>query len=530
MTVGKIATPSAWKISRAAWLVMGLGFALRVYLFFSIPLINPDGFLYIQQAKALHYGLHDALTDCYEYLSNYPFFVLTGYRLCGDWVMAARSVSLLFGTLMLLPLYLVFRRFFDENLSTLTLLAFALIPSFALLSSDVLRDPVYWFFSASGLFLFLVFLENQGDHRLSLKSLTLAALSCLCFLMGTWARIEGALFLITSGAFLVFSGHRRKCFALLSFLLPVLAVSAFGILYLYVSHADVLNLLKPERLLSRPLEFFSKYAEVREHLKILDQQEPDGFSPFFFPVVRNLVWLIALGALAVQIVETLFYLFFIFLIIGMAEARHRVFKDSRLLYLTFLSLAALPVLYSQIIYNWAITSRFTMLFLLPAFVFAGYGIEKLSQHLRTRFPLRHTLSYALVCLVMISAALPKSLVANYVKDKRIYREIGEFLAEREKNTHAVTVAGAFKEISAVHFYANVNYEGAPCFDPFCVVEKTDDSGLRLIENLGCQYLVWDEKEWGNQRVEELMENAKFVRIRQWQTDRHGKMTVYEVRK
>ncbi len=523
---------SVWKISRTAWLVIGLGFALRVYLFFRIPLINSDGFLYIQQAKALYYGLFDSLTDCYEYLSNYPFFIMIGYKICGDWVAAARSVSLFFGTLMLIPLYLMFRRFFDENLSAATLLAFALIPPFILVSSDVLRDPVYWFFSASGLFLFLIHMENQSRdcaRWTSLKSLTVAVLSCLCFLMGTWARIECFLFIIISCAFLIFSGQKRKWFSLFSFLVPVLMILAFGLVYIYISHTDILALLKPERLLSRPVEFFSKYSELRHHLKILAEHEPDGFSPFFFPIVRNLLWLIALAALAVRIVETLFYVFFILLIIGMAEARLHIFRDSRLLYLSFLSLTALPVLYSQIIYNWAMTSRFTMLFLLPAFVFAGFGIERVSQYIRTRFQVKQTLSYILVCVLMVAVALPKTLMASYVKDKEVYEQIGRFIADREKNGRSVNVAGAFKEVSAIHFYANVNYKGSPCFEELCMIDMPDASDLQSIRGHSCNYLIWDEKKWENRKVEELKVNTDFVKICQWQTARHGKMVLYEVR-
>ncbi len=40
-----------------AGLVILLGFVIRLYSFVFIPLINPDGTFYIQQARALHYGL-----------------------------------------------------------------------------------------------------------------------------------------------------------------------------------------------------------------------------------------------------------------------------------------------------------------------------------------------------------------------------------------------------------------------------------------------------------------------------------------
>lgn len=525
-------SPAAWKISRTAWLVILLGFALRLYLFFRIPIINQDGFLYIQQAKALYYGLFDAVIDCYEYLPNYPFLIAAAYKIFGDWVTAARTVSLIFGTLTLIPLYLIYRRFFPAALSTVTLLAFALIPSFILVSSDVMRGPMYWFFSASGMFLFLFHMDEQSGGRApasSFRIFALMTLSCLFFLMGTWARIECGMFIIISAVYLLFSGQKRKYFSLFSFLLPVLIIILGGFIFACVSRADILELLKPERIFSRAAEFFSKYSEIRKNLALLAEQELPGFTPFFFPKVRNLIWLIALGTLAVQIVETLFYIFFLILIIGIANAFRRIPAEPKLMYISLLSVSALLVLYAQIIYNWAMTSRFTFLFLLPAFVFSGYGIERISEYIQKKTDWKQPFTYILICVLMISAASAKTLRASYVKDKEVYEEIGTCIAEREKNSRSVDVAGAFDDIKKIHFYANLNYEGAPCFDEFCEMDKRNTAGLRKMRHFGCHYFVWDEKGWKSAMPEKLKDKTKFIYIREWQTSRHGKMILYEVR-
>ena len=58
-----------WKLSHGALGVLLLGFLARVYLFAANPIINPDGFLYIQQAKAFYFGLFDQVLACYKYLS-----------------------------------------------------------------------------------------------------------------------------------------------------------------------------------------------------------------------------------------------------------------------------------------------------------------------------------------------------------------------------------------------------------------------------------------------------------------------------
>ncbi|MBA7662508.1 hypothetical protein ES703_70537 [subsurface metagenome] len=67
--------------------------------------------------------------------------------------MAAKSVSLIFGTMTLVPLYFLLKRFFDESIGLLVLLIFALIPVFIDRSVDVVRGPIFWFFSVLGLYL-----------------------------------------------------------------------------------------------------------------------------------------------------------------------------------------------------------------------------------------------------------------------------------------------------------------------------------------------------------------------------------------
>jgi len=85
------------------------------------------------------------------YLSNYPILIVVAYKIFGDWVVAAKSVSLFFGAITLVPVYLLLKRFFRREITLLATLIFSLIPVFIDKSVDVVRDPVYWFFSLLGL-------------------------------------------------------------------------------------------------------------------------------------------------------------------------------------------------------------------------------------------------------------------------------------------------------------------------------------------------------------------------------------------
>ncbi|MDM8523136.1 glycosyltransferase family 39 protein [Desulfococcaceae bacterium HSG8] len=496
--------------------VILLGFAIRLYTFFFIPLINPDGILYIQQAKALYYGLWDSLTLCYHHFSNYPVFIAASYKIFGDWLLGARIVSLFFGTISLIPFYLLTRRFFDETVSALTLLVFALLPVFIYVSRDVMRDPAYWFFALLGLYLFILQIEKPGKWLLFLSSIS--------FIMGMWARIETVLFILISFGYLVITKKWRSVFF---FLTPPLFISLVAGICIWVFHRDMPTVFEP-RILTVPLDIVSGYQALRDNLSLMADQRPEGFSPYFFPKVRNLVWLIALGVLGVQIVEALFYPFFLIFILGVPGSMHRIRKDPRLVYLSVTAVMALVVLYGQILFNWAMFSRFIALFLFPGFFFMGLGVEKIIRFLTPRLKKGRSAACAVLCLIILLPGLAKSLRANYVEDKLVFKEIGEFIARKEGSTRAVSVAGGFKRVKIVFFYANLNYDGAPCFDPEAELTRGHPPDTRWIKKKGFHYFLWDEKSGTPEGLDQILKDRAYVKLNEWHSSRLGRLILFSV--
>ena len=196
-----------------------LGLLVRLFVCLNTFIINPDGALYIHQARAMYYGEWEKLTTCYgmSYLSIYPIFVAGAYTIFHDWIVAAKSVSFFFGSITLIPAYLIFRRFFEDKISVLSTLAFSLIPVFVVGSADIIKGPIYWFFLTTGLYLFICQI-NSNRYRLSL------VLSCLSFLLAASARIESVLFIIVSCLFLMVAKHERRIGKSVVFALPVILI------------------------------------------------------------------------------------------------------------------------------------------------------------------------------------------------------------------------------------------------------------------------------------------------------------------
>ncbi len=119
-------------------LIFILGLVIRLFACQHTFIVNPDGVYYIHQARAIYYGEWSSLTSCgLRFLSNYPFFIAGAYAIFHHWVVAAQFVSLFFGSITLIPLYFLCRRFFDRDISALTTLVFALLPVFVARSTDV---------------------------------------------------------------------------------------------------------------------------------------------------------------------------------------------------------------------------------------------------------------------------------------------------------------------------------------------------------------------------------------------------------
>jgi len=508
--------------SGLAVLVIFLGFVIRLYSWYYIPLVNPDGCLYIQQAKALHYGLWDSLTSCYHYLSNYPILIAASYKIFGDWIIAAKSVSMFFGTATLIPLYCLLRRFFNETVSSLTLLIFALLPAFVDLSSFIIRGPVYWFFSLLGIYLFILQIEK--------KSNLLILFSSISFIMGTWARIEGALFILVSISYLLIIKQEDIRRRLFFFLAPVLFLSLPAVGYMLIFNRDSLT-LSDSRILMMPLNVVIGYQELREKLGCLTEQNIADISPYFISRIRSLIWLIALATLCVQITETFFYFFFPVFLYGIAGSKERIRKDSRLVYLSLLSVAAYALLYAQIIYNWVMVSRFVALFIFPAYVFTGFGLEKTADFLARQLNKEKSAVYVIICLLILLIALPKTLRATYEKDKLISKEIGQFISAREKNTREISVAGSFKRVLLIHFYANLNSRNAPCFDEDSILGRDTMTNLRFIKEKRFDYVIWDEKGMSQKLLGQILGEADntYAKLKEWKSPKLGRLILFEVK-
>jgi len=512
-------------VKRLAILIIGLGFVIRLFCFQYTAVINPDGALYIHQARAIYYGLYDSLTTCgMYYVSSYPIFIAAAFAILADWVIAAKSVSLFFGTITLVPLCFLLKRFFDESIGLLVLLIFALIPVLIERSVDVVRGPVFWFFAAYGLYLFVRQIDNKNNLYLLLSSVS--------FLMATWARVEGILFVVVSCIYIAVVRQDRKFEKLLIFTMPVFAMMFFAISGLIINVSS-LHIFRQQEMIGFLSSPFTEYEYLRVGLDSLKDYAQGPVKPYYIDWVRHLVWFIALGILLTSVVWAFFYPFFLVFIIGLLGIWERLKKDRPTLYFAFLGIGALIVLYMFILRSQMMSTRFLVLFLLPSSIFIGFGVEKITLFFRSRFHLRESLVISILCLLILACALPKNLKPRET-DKLVFKEIGEFIAEREGNAQEIKVSTSLPLIRWISFYANLGFRGAPCPERnYDLVDSSNwgyDTFVGKLKGRGIQYVLWDERHWPKDSLESMSAQGSkdFIRIGTWSHPDTGKLILFKV--
>lgn len=511
------------------FLIFLLGILVRLFVFVNTFIINPDGALYIHQARAIYYGEWENLTTCsgMSYLSIYPFFIAGAYTIFHNWIIAAKSISFFFGIITLVPAYLILRRFFDEKISALSTLTFSLIPVFVCGSADIIKGPIYWFFLTMGLY-FFINQVNEHKYRLSLF------LCCLSFLIAASTRIESILFIIVSCLFLVAVRQEKRIEKLAFFVLPVVIFLIFVFFGSLFYGFSIKGIFRINEVIDKLSMSIFEYKHLRVILAELINHPPAGVSRFFFEIVRNLVWLIALGTVFVYIVKVFFYPFFLIFITGIGGIRLRIREDRRILYLVSLSLSSMILLYFHILQTWMISRRFLMLFVLPSLIFLGFGLEKITGFLKSRFKLNSRMSLVIVCLFILLSGLAKDLRPREF-DKLVFKEIGKFIAEREGISEVIQVVSSLHTVRWISFYSNLYYPGSPCPQPYnSFTEIIGINYKQFVNNLrirGMKYFLWEEKHFLRDQFDFIKHynTDDFEEIRSWEHRDTGKLILFRVK-
>jgi len=469
-----------------------IGFIFRLYPLNYNNIINPDGVRYINQAKAILDGNFDLAINCgFEFISIYHLLIPVFYKVFGDWIIAAKSISLLFGTLTIIPFYLIARQFFRHSTVLMATLAFAINPFLVSHSEDLIRGPIFWFFALLGVFFFISFFDKKGkDHYL--------VLSCISFLVAGWARFEAAVFFIGTIIYILIS-EKDKLKRLFLFCFPIIFLSfavLSGLLIYHKGYAMWTFYLGP-----RVMVFFRDFADSALSGNIIERSV-FAILLIFFRLIR------------------VFYSFLIFFLPGLAAVKKELNRNRHFSYFILLSLLSFIALFLFYLKTETMVDRYVAIIMLPAFIFLCTGIEEIISYLKKKGLKEKNIMGGIVFFIIITViAFPHNLVHKR-KDQLVYEDVGRYIARTEKYQLVKVMAPD----SRVSLFANLNSRGIECTknnleNYNLLMKKNYTEMISALKKNKMKYFLWEEGRWRDAYYDFLgvAKSEHFQKIMNWET-------------
>jgi 4-amino-4-deoxy-L-arabinose transferase-like glycosyltransferase len=511
------------------WLVFSTGILLRVWAVWQTAIINPDGALYIYQAKAIHAGHWKQLTTCgITYISVYPFLVAASYAVVGNWIVAPQIVSMLFSSATLIPIYLTCRRLFDTSIAALATLIVAMNPVMCSRSGDVVRDPVYWFFLSLGIY----WVVRYWDERSRFGYLFF---STIAFVLATWARIEAILLIGVSGIFISLLGASGRLKRVTAFALPLFVLGSGVLVCMAVLDIPMDRLLRLDEISKRATHFIDSYHLVSSYIETVAATDIPSTVRYFLPEAENHIWLIALGTVLNRTLESFFYPFVPFFLIGLWHFRLVKGSDSRWWYVLLAFVSGYLLLYLHLINVWVLEYRFLMLVYIPGILFAAAGLHRSVEQIERRWRWGKNRIVWVTALLLLLAGLPKNLQPRD-PDKIVFVEVAARIAERQGPEEPALISSSIHTHRWISLYANINHSEPPCPESNFngLWDRFSDNADEIAADLKARnisFFLYEERHWPikNFDPEGFFKNQHFKRIGDWYHQDTGRMLLYQLR-
>jgi 4-amino-4-deoxy-L-arabinose transferase-like glycosyltransferase len=411
-------------------LVLGLALGVRILIYKLTYVIANDGAgIYAPMADRFASGLwREGLA--FGYHPMYPLLVAFFSKVLGDLTFSGQMVSVLFGTLTVIPIFYLARGVGNGRAGFFSSLFLAILPYHVRLSADLLSDASYIFFFISAIWLGWEALKRE-DWKMFLLAGFATGLAYL-------DRAEGIGVLLTLSLWIFFrkrgfpkKNYWTKGFAIIILLLSFLFVASPYFLYIRsytgtwtISRKPAVNkvvVLIKEKLFFQRQE--KKGAEKFDHFMQKLQRERDGAN-------SGLVkWLKRTGFFLKFFVTTCHPLLFLFFIVGLIKRRgFPSWKGEGFLISNLF-------LYGTVLFWLAsssyISHRYFVPFVVLCLVWSGRGLMESYLWLREKISskgwekVRFLESKGLLCLTLITvvAILPSTIHPSR-KGKIARKEVG----------------------------------------------------------------------------------------------------------
>ncbi len=504
-------------------LVLAAGLVVRIVALTQLTVVNPDGILYINQAKAIAAGQWSMLTHCQlPYISLYPFIISWYHAIIPDWLLSAQLVSLTFGMALLLVLYRLCRCFFDQFISCITVLMLAWTPLLVRMSVSAVRDSTSWFFYVAALLAFFQHYDTADDEKPFSWWLVV---SCILVLIASWCRIESLIMIPALVIALIFSGKGHRALNIAAFTAPLLVLLCCLLAVTVFKGSHVLELLRLDDVMDALSEPWRNYVLLRSQLHELAADNGLSLLGNFVHYAYHLVWLMPFSVIATNTSESFFSPFLPLYMLGCIEMVRSGVRQ-RTLPVWMLAGFGFVVLYAHILQTWIMTYRFVALLLLPGVIIAGFGLRRCWIWLHDRLGRR----MALILLVVYLAFPLNKDVSPIEADKAVYPAIARQV--RMVSAQPVVFVAGLDTVAHhwVEFYVTKDDNIPRCSGFTDIAPASMRELMSVLEQRHTHFLLWEQNAWqkrpfGHDPAEFL---PQFVEVGRWYHPNTGALILFRL--
>ncbi|MCX5807989.1 MAG: glycosyltransferase family 39 protein [Proteobacteria bacterium] len=480
-----------------------LAFIVRLYSVLSAQVITPDGIQYIEVAKMIASGSFQKIST-FSFFNLYPFLIVVFQKVFHDWEMAGRLVSALLSSLAVVPFFLLIRELIGNRIAFMASLFYIIGPRLVEYSSDVLREPSFWFFSITSLYC-----AWSGITR---KRWIFLVLASLFVGMATFTRFEGVALVLIILLWMIWYCLDGGMSVKNLFVMMFVFIISFPLIASPFLFALKNNLGKWEfGLVGEKLPRLILVRDVDQDLELkpeLINTIPSHFRNFFDMAARH-KYEIYFSEGIYKFAKSLHVMFFILFLFGVIKRKYIPYNKGEIPFLIWILVFFLSI-YVYMVKMCYLSTRHGLLVGIPALVWASIGFFELKERIahllskgsRTFLDLsRHTTGLLLIMILII--VLPNTL-ASSGGDKIELKKAGVYL--KELGYSKARFAGDHS-LYRVAFYADAEFVTIPV--------RSDYKTFNLfVKENKADYVMIDERTI-NTYIPDLKENldpAKFEKV------------------
>ncbi|HXX34058.1 MAG TPA: glycosyltransferase family 39 protein [Thermodesulfobacteriota bacterium] len=488
---------------RVLLLLLAFAFVLRTFLILFPEVIYNDGVEYIRSAKLILSGDWGGskAPPLYPVLIGLTSLVTSNFELAGIWV------SVIFGTLVVLPVYYLGREIFDEKVGILAAL-FAVVHPFLYLSSgSVLTESVYHFLLATA-----VLFGWQAFCRGRFRDILLFSLfTSLAYL--TRPEAIGFLFILSFWVLFIhpLPGRRRGLERVKIAVLAILCFLVFSSPYLYqlrketgrweISKKFSISVGSLSREEAAPIESLTKTKKIT---LVSFVTEP-------IPVLKKIGfgWVQAIYKFQLGFHPLLFIL----AVFGFAWSMEKRSSKEGSFYLLSYFIFYLGLLLP---FFWT-ARRYTSLISTIALPWASLGFISLAEWITPRLKEgRWKRTFPVLFLLFVLTVIFIQGRVIHGRDHRfIQKEAGLWIKD-----HLSQKGKIMSRLPQEAFYAELPWVRMP--------EKTYEEIMAMVRSQGIRYLIIDERAENPSAFLEKTSEKELIPIHEWKRKREWSI-LFEVR-